>query len=191
MGEERAIYAMTDSPRAFRYLLDALAEQSENGMRLALDSPALLLEMPDNFDGMITSPGLFRQYCIPFMQRMANLVHARGRLLASHMDGDIKPLLDLVPQSGLDVVESFSPAPLSRLEFADAWRAWRDKVLIWGGIPSPIFETHVPAAEFQAWVRDMLALIGDDGRTILGIGDQAMGPTLIERVEQVSQMLGR
>jgi len=64
-----------------------------------------------NFDGMITSPALFRRYCIPFMQRMADLVHARGRLLASHMDGDMKPLLDLIPQTGLDVVESFSPAP--------------------------------------------------------------------------------
>jgi hypothetical protein len=37
----------------------------------------------------------------------------------------------------------------------------------------------------------MLDLIGDDRRIILGIGDQAVGPSLIERIQKASEMLGR
>jgi hypothetical protein len=191
MGEERAIYQMVDQPERFRYLFDLLAEHGRQALELALESSASMLEFPDNFDGMITSPRLFRDYCMPFLQESADKIHAKGRFLGSHMDGDMKPLLHLVPESGVDVVESFSPAPLSSLTFREAWEAWRGKVLTWGAIPSPIFEPLVSEAEFEQTVSGMLDLIGDDGQIILGIGDQAVGPTLMSRIRQVSDMLGR
>jgi hypothetical protein len=191
MGEETAFYWMADSPRSFGYLLDILTDQDARMVDSALRSPALMIEYGDNFDGSITSPRLFRQYAMNILQRTAEMTHARGKFLGSHMDGDMKPLVQLVPECGLDVVESFSPAPLTRLEFGAAWDAWRDKVLIWGGVPSTIFESHVSEAEFDSWLAGMFAHIGSDGRIILGIGDQAVGPTLIERVRRLSQMLGR
>jgi len=191
LGEERAFYLRADEPRTFHRLLDLLREHNRQMLRVCLDSPSLVIEYGDNFDGNITSPRLFREYAMVELQEAADWLHAQGRLLGSHMDGDMKPLLDLTPRCGVDLVESFSPAPLSRLTFSEAWEAWRDKVIIWGAIPSPIFEPHYSEAEFLAWVRGMLELIGEGGRIILGIGDQAVSPTLIERVEMVSEMLGR
>jgi len=191
MGEEPTVYEMMDHPKNFQYLLDVLTDQGREILEIALASPALMLEFGDNIEGSITSPGLFQKYCIPYMQAAADKIHAQGRFLGSHMDGNVKPLLHLVPECGVDVVESLSPEPLTRLSFEDAWEAWRGKVLIWGAIPSPIFEPYVPESEFVDWVSRMLDLIGDDGRIILGIGDQAVRPTLIERVLRVSEMLGR
>ena len=191
MGEERACYQMADNPRGFQFLLDLLTEHGREILEIGLASPALLLQSGDNFEGSVTSPALFQQYCMPFLQEKADRIHARGRFLGSHMDGNLKPLLHLVPECGVDVVESFSPAPLTRLAFEEAWEAWRGKVLIWGGIPSPIFESPVPESEFRDWVAGMLDTIGDDGRIILGISDQAMGSTLIDRVRYVSDALGR
>jgi hypothetical protein len=191
MGEERAIYWMHDDPRGFELLLDILTEQGIEGIKIALDAPSLVIDLPDNFEGSMTSPKLFQRYCMPFMQQAAELVHAQDRFLASHMDGNMKPLLHLIPESGVDIVESFSPEPLTRLTFADAWQAWQGQVLVWGGIPSPIFEAHFPENQFETWMEDMLELVGAEGRIILGIGDQGVGATLIERVKRVSQMLGR
>ena len=191
MGEEHTIFEMMDNPKNIQYLLDVLSEQGREMLDIALASPALMLEFGDNVEGSITSPDLFQKYCIPYMQEAADKIHAQGRFLGSHMDGNMKSLLHLVPECGIDVVESFSPAPLTGLTFADAWKAWRGKVLMWGAIPSPIFESHVPESEFVEWVSRMLDLIGDDGKIILGIGDQAVRPTLIDRVQRVSEMLGR
>jgi len=191
MGEEKTIYTMMDSPDKFQYLMDILTEQGREMVTLSLASPALMIEFTDNVEGSITSPTLFKNYCMPFMQEAAERIHARGRYLGSHMDGNMKPLLHLVPECGVDVVESFSPAPLTRLTFEDAWNAWRGKVLIWGGIPSPIFEPHVSEQDFTEWVKRMLDLLGDDRRIILGIGDQAVGPSLIERIHKASELLGR
>jgi len=191
MGEERTVYQMVDNPARFAHLLDILTAQGQEMVQVALDSPALLVEFADNFEGMITSPRLFQDYCIPFLQETADRVHAQGRFLGSHMDGDLKPLLHLIPESGVDVVESFSPSPLSRLSFPEAWEAWRGKVLMWGAIPSPLFEKHVPERELEHYVYDLLDWVGDDSPIILGIADQAVGQTLIERVRGISRILGR
>ncbi len=190
-GEEQAILELYDGTTEFEWLLETLEIRGREILEVALGSPALVVEFPDNIEGMITSPTLFEEHCMPFLQEAADRVHQEGRLLASHMDGNLAPLIDLIPECGVDVVESFSPAPLSALSFEEAWEAWRGKVLIWGGIPSPLFEHHVPRDAFERRVSQMLDLIGDDTRIILGIGDQAMGPTLIERVAWVSQLLGR
>lgn len=191
MGEERTIYAMLDSPENFQYLMDILTEQGREMVTLGLASPALMLEFTDNLEGSITSPTLFQKYCMPFMQEAADRIHARGRYLGSHMDGNLTSLLHLVPECGVDVVESFSPAPLTRLSFEDAWNVWRGKVLMWGAVPSPIFEPHVPEREFTEWIQRMLDLLGGDRRIILGIGDQAVGPSLVERIQMAGEMLGR
>lgn len=191
MGEEDTVYAMMDNWADVKYLLDALEEHVWHALDLALASPAFMVEFGDNFDGMITSPRLFKKHCIPFLQEAADKVHAHGKVLGSHMDGNMKPLVHLIPECGVDVVESFSPAPLTALTFKEAWETWRGKVLMWGAIPSPIFEDHVPESEFHAWLDEMFDLLNGDQRIILGIGDQAMGTTLIERIKYVSRMLGR
>jgi hypothetical protein len=191
LGEEKTVYAMMDDWPAVERLLGALNDHARQALDIGLASPAFMLEFGDNFEGTITSPRLFRAHCIPFMQEAADRVHAAGRVLGSHMDGNMLPLLDLVPECGVDVVESFSPSPLTRLTFADAWKAWRGKVLMWGVIPSPIFEPHVPEHEFELWLDEMFDLLDGDQRIILGIGDQALRPTLTERIARVSERLGR
>ena len=89
-----------------QWSVDILTEQGREMVTLALASPALMLEFTDNVEGSITSPTLFQNYCMPFMQETADRIHTQGRYLGSHMDGNLKPLLDLVPECGLDVVES-------------------------------------------------------------------------------------
>lgn len=189
-GEERAIFTMMDKPEQFRWMLDILSELRREVLEVSLATSALIFELVDNIDGMITSPRLFQRYCMPFLQEVADKLHRRGLFFASHMDGNLKPLLHLIPDSGVDIIESFSPSPLSELSFATAWEAWQGKVLMWGAIPSPIFESHVPEEEFQATISDMLERIGR-GRIFLGIGDQAMGSSMLERIAYVSERLGR
>lgn len=191
MGEENTIYAMMDDEAGFDYLLDAIGEHSRRALEIGLELPSPMVEFVDNFEGSVTSPILFEKYCIPYLQESAEKVHAKGKRLGSHMDGNMKPLVDLVPECGVDVVESFSPSPLTRLDFKDAWNAWKGKVIMWGAIPSPIFEPHVPEEEFEKWVAGMLKTLDGDRRIILGIGDQAVGPTIPSRVKRASELLGR
>jgi hypothetical protein len=93
-----------------------------------------------------------------------------------------------LPESGLDVYESLSPWPLTELKLEDALSAWPDPIIIWGGIPSPLLgqETDEDALhQFLDTYLDMINL----RPTIVGIGDQVMPDSLIERVKLIAQKI--
>jgi hypothetical protein len=192
MGEETCFFEMFDRPEGFASLLHQLTEIDETFLDLALQSTSPIIEYGDNVDGEITNPRLFARYCVPAYHRAAERLHAAGKLLGSHLDGDLANLIDLIPDSGLDLVESFSQEPLSRVQLADAWAVWKGAVCFWGGLPSPLFEAHVPYAEFERLARDVVELLRADvpsAGAILGIADQAVGPTDWRRIRAVAQML--
>jgi hypothetical protein len=86
--------------------------------------------------GEITDPRLFERYCVPFYKQVAELVHAKGKLLAVHFDGAMKPLKDLIASTDIDVVESFSlPEVGGDMTIEEAFEAWPDKAIV-ANIPS-------------------------------------------------------
>ena len=90
--------------------------------------------------------------------------------------------------TGLDVCESFSPSPLTPCTFEEAWEAWRDGPIIWGGIPSPILEERTHESEFLDYINRLLEIIGD-GRIILGVGDMVLPNNSIDRVRQIARLV--
>jgi hypothetical protein len=93
-------------------------------------------------------------------------------------------LLKLLSESGLDVCESISPAPLTSCEFDEIWEAWQQGPIIWGGIPSPILEDRTSEQDFRDYLDRLLETVGN-GRIILGVGDLVMGINKIERVRTI------
>ncbi len=185
LGETALFYALHDQPRQVRRLLELLDAQLLDVLpRLqALDVP--YVEFPDNLHGLMTNPRLFKEFCLPVYQRYTAILHGQGKKVGSHMDGDVRPLLHLVPQTGLDVCESFSPAPLTACTFDEAWRAWQSGPMIWGGIPSPILEEGASQADFEAYLQRLFAAI--DRPLILGVVDLFMVHNDIRRVEAIAR----
>jgi hypothetical protein len=152
------------------------------------------IEFGDNLDGMMTNPDLFRQYCLPQYQKYSQILHAQGKKVGSHTDGNLKPLVDLLPESGLDVCESFTldvcesftPQPLTELPFEEAWEKWRKGPIIWGGIPSSLLEKRTEQAVFEAFVDKLLATVGK-GPIIIGVGDMVLDNNRIDRVKYIAE----
>ena len=190
VGEAQTFYELHDNPQRINRLLTLLDEVMTAMLHHLADLDVLYVEFPDNLHGMMTNPRLFTKYCIPAYQRYAGILHAQGKKMGSHTDGDLKPLLKLLAESGLDVAESFSPFPLSQVSFEEAWDAWGNGPLIWGGIPSPMLEDGVGDAEFEEYLERLLATIGDRP-IILGIGDQVLGNDRIERVRYIAERVER
>jgi len=96
--------------------------------------------------------------------------------------------VDLIPESGLDVCESFTPQPLTELLFADAWKKWQNGPLIWGGIPSDLLEERTDQADFEAFVENLLATVGSSP-IIFGVGDMVLDNNRIERVKYIADRI--
>lgn len=189
LGAEYCFFELYDNRKRIEKLLALLTEISEKYLRIALASKAAFLEFSDNYDGTLTNPELFQRYCAPHLAQAADRIHAKGKVLGSHMDGDLSALTDEIAACGVDVVESFSPWPLTSLRFEEACRTWAQKPILWGVLSSPIFEPNFPEDKFEQFVRSVLETNAVRAGMILGIADQAVQHTLPSRIRRVRELI--
>jgi len=186
LGELPLFYALHDAPAQVERLLDAVDRQTVEMLEHLAGLDAPYVEFIDNLEGAMTNPRLFQKYLIPCYQHYADILHRQGKRLGSHTDGNLKQLLHLLPESGLDVCESFTPAPLTACTFEEAWVAWEKGPLIWGGIPSNLLEVRIPEQQFRERMETLLELVR--GRPIiLGVADAVMSDDEVERVRWIAR----
>ena len=186
VGEVPLFYALHDAPMAVERLL-TLQDELTIRQLIALEDLAVpYVEFNDNIEGSMTNPRLFHKYCLPAYQRYADILHSQGKKMGAHTDGNLAPLVDLIAESGLDVCESFTPHPLTPLTFEQAWKAWQDGPLIWGGIPSYYLEARASQAELEDFIETLLTVIGEEP-IILGVVDAVMADNDIERLRWIAQ----
>lgn len=188
VGEVPLFYDLYDIPQLVDRLIKVIDTQIRDMLEHLSRFASPYIEFCDNLEGSMTNPRLFQKYLVPCYQQYSEILHGQGKKLGSHTDGSLKKLVALLPESGLDVCESFTPAPITDCTFEEAWNAWKKKPLIWGGIPSYYLEKQVPQEEFQKYVESILALV-KDRPIILGIGDAIMCNNDIERVRWIAERI--
>lgn len=188
LGEMPLFYALADGAARVERLMAVLDRQMLEIVDRIAGQPWIYVEFPDNLHGLMTNPRLFARYNLGQYQRYCQILHGQGKKVGSHSDGDLRPLLGLLAESGLDVCESFSPVPLTACTFDEAWQAWQGHPQIWGGIPSPYLEERTSEAAFRAYVEHVLNVVGD-GLMILGVGDLVMGNNAMHRVRYIAEQV--
>jgi uroporphyrinogen-III decarboxylase len=126
---------------------------------------------------------------LPYFRAFADRLHERGKYLACHADADTSRLLDLILESGFDMAECFVTAPMVPVTLAQARAAFGSRVIIWGGIPSVILGDPWSDDEFEAYMADVFRTISPGDAFILGVADNVMPESKIERVARVTEMV--
>ena len=143
-----------------------------------------------NYDLMVTPPPIFERYILPELRRWAARLHAAGKLLACHPDGENDGLCDLLIQSGMDVADSICPAPMTRLSLADYRSRFGTHPAIWGGICSvSVLPDSFTDEEFERHIDDALAAVGDGRGIVLSIADTTPPAASVERVRRIGEKL--
>ena len=136
-GMERLCFDLHDCPDRVSAVLDAMGRLSRQAAAAIADSPAEFVWLPDNITADLTGPRLFEEYLAPYYAEMAALLHPKGKRLVCHMDGMIRRLRDSVADTGIDVIEAFTPPPDGDLPLDEARGAWGGKA-IWINFPSSV-----------------------------------------------------
>jgi uroporphyrinogen-III decarboxylase len=189
VGYNDFFYHLADHKALVMRLYEVLLEQAAVVQQVALDSPARLLLHGEHFDSQFTPPRFFATYMLPYFQSFADQVHRRGKTLCCHADADTSRLLELILESGFDMAECFVTAPMVDVTLAEARKAWGDRIIIWGGIPSAMLCDPVSEEEFEAYMHSLFRIIAPGSAFILGVADNVMAETRFERIERISQMV--
>ena len=64
-----------------------------------------------------------------------------------------------------------------------------EKILMWGALPSPLFEEGTSEEGFDRVVERVLQTVVPDGLMILGIADQAVEKTLVSRIKRAGELI--
>jgi len=153
------------------------------------DSPAEVILFGANYDEMITYPPFFKDHILPWLQRCAERLHAKGKLLLCHCDGENEGLLDLIADSGMDIAEAICPKPMTKCTIAEVKKRLRGKVTIFGGVPSvALLENSMSEAEFEKFMKNLFREIAPGYRFILGVSDTTPPDAKFERLLRITEM---
>jgi hypothetical protein len=119
-------------------LYRAMCKSMEPLYEIAAKSPADLVWMGENTEGLLVSPPLFEKYFMPEYEKCARVFHGHGKMMAVHMDGRLNVLKNLIARTPIDIIEAFHPPPMGDLALSEALAVWKEKVL-WMGFPAAIY----------------------------------------------------
>lgn len=144
-----------------RQIMGVIADQADD-----LDLP--MVDFPDNITAPVIGRKLFQQYCMPFYRELSDMLAEENVPVFVHMDGDLKPLWDLIGTSGVSGLDSMSPPPDNDTSVADAIRLWPEMRLC-VNFPSSV---HLAEPEaIYATARRLIDEAGDSGRLQIQISE--------------------
>ena len=179
-------YHYHDYPREMRDLAQRIELYFEQILAIMAEAPAEFIVWGTNYDDMITYPEYFKKEILPWLQRATNVLKSAGKHVLSHCDGENLGLMDLIRDSGIHLAEAICPYPMTKVRVEEYYRAWGDKLTLWGGIPSNLLLAESTSDEnFEAYLDHLFKSIGDGRRMIFGIADTTPPNAVYERLLRI------
>jgi hypothetical protein len=165
-GLEDWSYAQYDHPHQFARLISALEKQQEQLLPFAIDSPAELLSCGATHDGY--GPERYRTHALPFYQKYIPQLKAAGKICSIHAhNSQLSLYADLLAETGVQVIEAYTPPPISDLPLDRARAVWGDETVIWVNFPETVF--WYGADETRAYTLDLLESDPRPERLVIGM----------------------
>ncbi|MFC1885914.1 cobalamin-dependent protein [Thermodesulfobacteriota bacterium] len=183
-------YVHRDYEKQIKDLVESIGVYFRNVLKTVTDGPAELVTMGANVDDTITYPPLFRDHILPWLQEAADSLHAKGKLMVVHTDGENKGLLDFLYESGMDLADSVCPAPMTKVSIGEYYHRWSDRITIQGGIPSNLTLPDATTDEvFENYLAKLLEQVVPGNRLILGVADAVPPDASFDRLIRIAELV--
>lgn len=185
-GYKNGVILLHRFPKEFEELRGMIEKKQEEFYKILADSPADIVILPSNIDGVMISPKLFQKYYVPFYNRQARLLHKKGKILGCHMDGRLGILKDLIAKTDLDVIEAFTPPPMGDLPISVVKTAWKEKI-IWVNFPEAVCLYGVD--KLRDYAMELLREGAPCGNFIVGVTETVPPETLAASFAAITQVI--
>jgi hypothetical protein len=181
-------YEMHDHPEEILALGRAVDAYLGRAVDAAASSAAEVIFLGANYDASVTTPPFFREHIGPSLRAAAEKLHAQGKHLLTHTDGENTGLLQHYLDARFDIADSICPSPMTKLSFRQVRDAFGSAVTIMGGIPSvALLPSSMRERDFDAFVEDFFGQIGTGRNLIMGISDTTPPAASFERLARLAE----
>lgn len=168
VGLDALSYHMADLADEVGHTIELLKHRARKVFDIVAESPIVFVDFPDNITASAIGPQRFAEYCVPLYNELADRLAARSIPVFVHMDGNLKPLWQLIAASRVHGIDSFSPAPDNDTTVADAVRLWSGKSLF-VNFPSSVHLRQYD--EVRAVAEEILQAGGHTGRLQIQVSE--------------------
>jgi hypothetical protein len=180
-------YLLHDHPTHVEAYLEDCDRRDDRLLDAALELPCRLFNLGDHATNEFTPPPILKKYLIPRWQRIADRLHAAGRFVHTHWDGNSRLMLPLLRETRLDGVEALTPAPMGDMTLEQIKEAVGDAVVVLDLLPAIDFLPNRPLDDLLEFARKAIDMFAP--KLILGISDEISEVGQIEKVEAVSNLV--
>jgi hypothetical protein len=187
---DQFFYAYYDHHQELTRLAERMVGYYQQVIDLAIASPADFIHVGTNYDAQITWPVFMAEYVSPYLAAAADKIHAAGKFLLTHTDGENKKLLPHFISGKIDIADSICPAPLTTLTLKQVRDVFDGSgITIWGGVASvAVLENSMSDYQFDRYLDDLLQQIGRGDHLILSIADTAPPEMKFSRLERLAKL---
>ena len=191
-GVENVTYMTMDEEEEFTAILDELEESYDRAARIAVESPAECIMIPENISSECVAP-FYQKYMKRYHQKWTSKLREAGKFSFVHQDGTVRGLISqLSKESRFDVIEAVTPLPVGDVDIGEVAGLVADSTIIWGGIPGGMFnELSCSDEEFDRHVRRCIQVMTSAPRYVLGVADQVVPGSSERRIRRVRELVDR
>ncbi|MFH1742727.1 MAG: uroporphyrinogen decarboxylase family protein [bacterium] len=190
-GIETVVSLAMDAEEELAETLAVMEAKLDEGVKIAVASPAECLMIPENLSSEVVGKRFFETYMRECQTKWVNWIRDAGKYSFIHIDGTLRGLLHEESSVGFDVLEALTPAPVGDLAITE----WREMAgpnpILWGGLPGLYFTPLVSDEEFDRFVREILEVMRQEPKYVLGVADQVPPDGLRYRIERVADLAER
>lgn len=191
MGVEATVYALLDETEKASRLIRSVNACNLRILDAIIDGPFETLLISDNYDSNVQTKEFFDAYVREYYTEVARRLHAHGKYLAIHVDGESRGVLTWLAECGVDCADAVTPKPMFSLT-PDQMRATAGPDLILsGGIPATIFGSLGSDEAFADCVKRWLDTRLASPRLIMAAGDQVPPDAPFHRIAMLPELVAK
>ncbi len=194
LGFEAVAYALHDDPSAIHAFLQAQEEKDLELIRLAAQAPGPIVIISDHADENLISPDWYRSYCIPYYKKACRILHTAGKKVSTHLDGNFKGYFPFITETGFDLLDGCTPAPMFNFEphelaAATSGAGGKKRMSCYCGVPASLFTSGQPPSSLADFAENISRAFS--GRVIVNVGDILPPNGSIDAVIEIGNRLSR
>lgn len=148
----------------------------------------------DHADQNLISPAWYKSYCIPYYLKACEILHRSGKYVSTHLDGNFKGYLSFIDETGFDLLDGCTPAPMfnyepEELAAATCGAGGKRRMSCYCGVPASLFTTGTLPVVLGDFGERIAAAFQD--RVIVNVGDILPPNGSIEGVIEIGRRLAQ
>ena len=167
-GMDTLLMDLIDNPGLVHRLVDISVDHSVKLMKRAVELGAELFVFGDDYAGTkgpFMSPDHFREFFLPGIQEVVRAAKEMNTLVIKHTDGNIKPILPMIVDTGIDGLHPLDP--VAGMDIAAVKKAHGDRICVIGNIDTGKVLSDATTIEVEENVRRIIEQAAPGGGYII------------------------